>query len=755
MRTYWIIFSLLSWLAIPAGAQVKLSPTSDGYIYLGGPNAKENFGSEATLRVRFAQEAQFSRQAYVRFDLSSQPASFTEATFEIYGQCKDAKLVDVFTAFGEWTDSSLKGSYNAKPLRRAYVGTIELKPTAAYSRIDVTEAVNRARMSKRNDITFVLIDRLAQKDAEEGFFHSKENPEKRPPILTLTEGKRKLKLTKRAYYVDADGGSDTADGLSPASAWKSLKRVEAEVFTQGDSVLFKRGCRFAGSLFPRVFSTYGDSSVTLFGAYGNGEAPVLDAEGKESFTLMFFNTPFLRVENLTITQTADDENPLIRRGLYYQGEDMGKMSGLTISGVTFRDIKGNTSSGAKDGDVFAKRSAALAVEITGNNIPTYLDGYLLEDCRFVRVGRIGAMNNSSWGYRTAEKDISWRPSQGVVIRRNYFEDTAGEALIVRTAVRPVVEFNVFQRCAMQLSGCAALTNNCDAALWQFNEVRYTVYNEGDTNGEAFGIDIKSRDALFRWNYAHHNEYGDMLVTGGSANGGIFNTNSVVSQNVFYNNGHHGIRISGNASHVRIEKNIIYRDERLSAPTAPYKNYPSHHLMLHAFWGGGPNDVSYINNIYWFASEEVDASFALAKDKSLRTKLEGNIFFADKLVNWQKATDIGATTDPQIALPNNLANWNGLDKMPLFRPRSAPQGVGPDFDRFGMTDSELTITLDKESRPLTVEIYTIDGRLVEKATVKPSGDSVYKTDVSRLADGCYAIKAYTDNSSFAGLARKGK
>jgi len=49
-----------------------------------------------------------------------------------------------------------------------------------------------------------------------------------------------------AYYV-SPGGSDAADGLSPASAWKTVAPVNAKDFAPGDQVLFQGGSTFNGT----------------------------------------------------------------------------------------------------------------------------------------------------------------------------------------------------------------------------------------------------------------------------------------------------------------------------------------------------------------------------------------------------------------------------------------------------------------------------------------------------------------------------
>ena len=75
-----------------------------------------------------------------------------------------------------------------------------------------------------------------------------------------------LTIKGTTYYVSA-AGDDTSDGLTPATAWKSLARVSDAELCAGDGVLFRRGDIFRGVLRTRAGVSYG--------AYGEGEKPRL------------------------------------------------------------------------------------------------------------------------------------------------------------------------------------------------------------------------------------------------------------------------------------------------------------------------------------------------------------------------------------------------------------------------------------------------------------------------------------------------
>ena len=76
-----------------------------------------------------------------------------------------------------------------------------------------------------------------------------------------------LKLNATSYYVSSTG-SDTNNGTSTATPWKTISKVNASAFVSGDLILFKSGDTFYGTLSPSV------SGIT-YGNYGTGAKPII------------------------------------------------------------------------------------------------------------------------------------------------------------------------------------------------------------------------------------------------------------------------------------------------------------------------------------------------------------------------------------------------------------------------------------------------------------------------------------------------
>jgi hypothetical protein len=75
------------------------------------------------------------------------------------------------------------------------------------------------------------------------------------------------------YYVDNSAGSDSNNGQSPASAWRTIAKVNSFALKPGDSILFKSGDTWREQL--NIKSSGSAGNPITFGSYGSGNAPVI------------------------------------------------------------------------------------------------------------------------------------------------------------------------------------------------------------------------------------------------------------------------------------------------------------------------------------------------------------------------------------------------------------------------------------------------------------------------------------------------
>ena len=89
----------------------------------------------------------------------------------------------------------------------------------------------------------------------------------------------------KAFYVDAIYGSDANDGLTPATAVKTLTKVNTlDLSGTIRKVLFKRGQTWEGTI--TVPNSGEITNPVIYGAYGTGEKPkILGSEVIPGWTL--------------------------------------------------------------------------------------------------------------------------------------------------------------------------------------------------------------------------------------------------------------------------------------------------------------------------------------------------------------------------------------------------------------------------------------------------------------------------------------
>ncbi len=92
-------------------------------------------------------------------------------------------------------------------------------------------------------------------------------------ILSLIFATHVFPASAATYYVDATGGNDANSGLNEHEAWATLERVNSFQYKPGDSVVFKCGEMWNGTLIPPDSGT--ETAYITFESYGKGPLPVI------------------------------------------------------------------------------------------------------------------------------------------------------------------------------------------------------------------------------------------------------------------------------------------------------------------------------------------------------------------------------------------------------------------------------------------------------------------------------------------------
>lgn len=153
------------------------------------------------------------------------------------------------------------------------------------------------------------------------------------------------------FYI-SNTGNNNNDGRSPAKAWQTLSKLEAAaengMIKAGDSILFKRGNVFTGSIKwnnaeGHVFPTGTASQPIVFAAYDSGAKPILlypkeiSAKAEDRILLWFIGVDYMIVDGLKFTDTDTINNKISGANcgvpLYFGAMDIASSNHCAVKNV--------------------------------------------------------------------------------------------------------------------------------------------------------------------------------------------------------------------------------------------------------------------------------------------------------------------------------------------------------------------------------------------------------------------------------------
>lgn len=319
------------------------------------------------------------------------------------------------------------------------------------------------------------------------------------------------------YYVDAAAGDDTAAGTSAASPWRSLDKVNATSLSPGDSVLFKGGSVWTGSL--TVTSSGTASAPITIGSYGAGRGRI-DGGGSVTNTLTVRNASYVTVQNLEVTNSSSitTSTSSIRRGIYVEAKDIGEVDGISILNNFVHLVDGQGKSGGIG-------EGGIAVGVRGNSVQTWFAGTRISGNEVSDVNAYGISTFTTWcggceiysgetGIPSTEVSGTRKPFTGLKVDQNYVHDVTGGGITPQYADNAVVEWNTVDRAASH----QLVAGGGNVGIWwqgtkgivvQYNTVRRTAF-EGiysNADGLAFDADMGSQNSVVQYNISDSNNGG--------------------------------------------------------------------------------------------------------------------------------------------------------------------------------------------------------------------------------------------------------
>jgi len=294
-------------------------------------------------------------------------------------------------------------------------------------------------------------------------------------LLCLLFTSQCLPTSPAKYYIESQQDFDN---------------LSTTTFLPGDVILFKRGQRFFGMFSPSGNGT--ETAPIRISTYGEGERPLIDAQGKNKAGLLLRNPSFWEVSGLEITNTDgtdDDQGELFGIYVLADGEE-GIYEHVYIDDFHIHDVNGK---------VAGKKRGGIHVHINNLNESLFHDLRITNN-RLIRIGGVGIGNSSSCGR------IEFRPHDTVnhylwtevYVADNYVGDTGRNNIIARVSKDAIYERNILANSSRYSIGHSIFCFNTDGIKIQYNEAFGNI-GEGGKDRGGFDADYNCVNTFIQYN----------------------------------------------------------------------------------------------------------------------------------------------------------------------------------------------------------------------------------------------------------------
>lgn len=327
------------------------------------------------------------------------------------------------------------------------------------------------------------------------------------------------------YYVDSANGSDAAKGTSESSAWKSLDKLNAQVFEPGDVILFKKGGKWIGCFEPKGLGTA--QAPIVVKSYGEGpDKPILDGNGMEGKGVVYlYNLAYWEINDLEITNDAEKEGD--RRGVYVIADKgAGVLSHIHLKGLHIHHIKGIVGQGRAE-----KRTSGIAfATVDVSEGESRFDDILIDGCVIHDCDNQGIISECQDRVEAYPGTGEWHLGKitNAVITNNLIYNISKNAMILRMFEGGLVEQNLCHTTAIGhgegMTGNTMFTAACDGTVFQFNEGYDNM--TPDYDGCMYDADLRSPNTVWQYSYSHHNAHGLFWVCTVQRDSGVICRNNI-------------------------------------------------------------------------------------------------------------------------------------------------------------------------------------------------------------------------------------
>ena len=462
-----------------------------------------------------------------------------------------------------------------------------------------------------------------------------------------------------SFYLDSVNGNDANAGTSADSAWKTLKRLEAETIASNTKILLTGGGVFEGTVAIR--SKGGKLSGIEITSYGQGRAEIRAGTGDGVFVQ---GAADVRITNLNLVGVGRKEGNHQGRGVHLRHVTGAVVDNVEASGFQRAGIEPRRSKNVRITGFYAHDNGHAGISASST--------------RNLYIGRCRTINNPG------------DPN----IKKNH----SGNGIVISGCADVLVE-----HCESAENGWDQWVGgqgNGPVGIWCHDSERVIIqycvaHHNKSTSGDGGGFDFDggTSDSILQYNYTYENQSSGMLLWEYGSYKKL--TRNTIRYNVFIHDGEAGIRFGKSGGHdvtdIEIYHNLVVSKgvPCVLKQSSGVSNINIRNNILIRSGGGelvkGEEGVRYEGNCYWTP----DGKFSAAGHSSLEA--------------WAAATGqetvsgkvVGLFADPKLASPiGTVAPVTNLDDLSRLNAYALSPG-SPLVDR-GL-DLKAVFKIDPGSR----------------------------------------------------------
>jgi len=417
--------------------------------------------------------------------------------------------------------------------------------------------------------------------------------------------------------------------MTPATAWKTLAKINATTFQPGNEICLKAGGTWTGQLYPKGSGS--SAAPIVIDMYGTGAKPIVAAGASDPDAVHLMNQQYWEINDLEVTNKKSAVGDY--RGISINGQDGGTLNHIYVRNCFVHDVTGevdwiggdtaNNMTGVtfQTGWDKSKHTGGIVFDVQAGtaNVKTKFNDVLVEsntvqDCSFGGIIFKQLDGTVHWGTRSSATSASWFPHTNVTVRGNYVSQLNAslgcDAIYMTNVQNGLIEENVSNG-----AGTSAIElYYTDGVTVQKNETFGTKVKAGGTDSNGVDTDKATTKTIIQYNYFHDNGDGILICQFSFGD-------SVIRYNILQNNSRYQINLhSDPAASSAVYNNTIYNNKTNSGVVYGYgtslmASYTLRNNIFFAASGNGvlttASTVVYQNNLYAGSAIQTPAGDAAA------------------------------------------------------------------------------------------------------------------------------------------------